>query len=234
MQGEVTVTGSFLLNFDDEIQVGVVFHNNMKQPVILEQIPLILKDKEDRILAKQSFDLTALGKIPPGGKVMWELSFARENVSVEQVQQDDWAIAFDMEEVSTGRKDFELEGIPEDYPAERLAYLQNILLKMPLVKPGEIGFTPLQAQMEGEKLLVAVVIRNGSEKTLKIEQLPLVLFDAQEEEVARAQFQLQNFLVSPGKARMWTFVYPQEMIKKKKPDLSRWSLQVKSPTPTEV
>ncbi|QGG47460.1 SLAP domain-containing protein [Heliorestis convoluta] len=234
MQGEVIVEGSILLNLDDVVQVSATFKNNLKQPVIFEEIPLLLVDKKGKILAKQAFNLSEMGRIAPGEKKKWDLAFDRKNVLVDQIKQDNWAILFDMEDMTTGQKDFELEGLPEGYPPEQEEKLKAILKKMPIVKPGEVSFTPLHATVNKGQLLVAVMIRNGGEKTLKIDALPLLLLDAQGEEAAKAQFQLENFLVSPGKARLWTFVFPEEMVQKKNPDLSSWSLQIKSTTPKQV
>ena len=63
-------------------------------------------------------------------------------------------------------------------------------------------------------LHTTLLIRNGSEKNMKLEQLPLIVEDASGEVIAKGGFQFDNLEVKANTSKPWTFIFPKELLLK--------------------
>ena len=97
---------------------------------------------------------------------------------------------------------------------------------LPKLKEDEVNFMGLEAVMqEAGTLAVTVLIRNGSKKkSIKIEQLPLVVEDADGDQVCQGGFALEDFEVKANTTKPWTFIFPEPLVVKKNPNLTRWKV----------
>ena len=94
------------------------------------------------------------------------------------------------------------------------------------MKDGEVNFSPFQAQITNESdLLTTVIIRNSTDKMINVEQIPLAVFDAQREELARGLFDIKDLTIEPFKAILWTFNFGS-VLQDKEIDLSSWHINV--------
>ncbi len=72
------------------------------------------------------------------------------------------------------------------------------------------------ALQENGSLAVTVLIRNGSKsKSINIEQLPLVVEDADGDQVCQGGFTLNDFEVKANTTKPWTFIFPEPLVVKK-------------------
>ena len=91
-----------------------------------------------------------------------------------------------------------------------------------------MNFTGLQAKLnEDGSLHASIFIRNGHDKAINLEQLPLEIADARGEIVAKGSFKLNPVLtVQPNTTKPWTFIFPAELVSAEGIDLSRWTARV--------
>ena len=83
----------------------------------------------------------------------------------------------------------------------------------------------IQAQIdENGSLHTTLLIRNGSEKNVKFEQLPLIVEDASGDSVAKGAFQFEELEVKANTSKPWTFIFPKELVLKEDMDLSKWKV----------
>ena len=78
--------------------------------------------------------------------------------------------------------------------------------------------------MKMVQLHTTLLIRNGSEKNIKFEQLPLIVEDASGEVIAKGTFQFEKLEVKANTSKPWTFIFPKELILNEDIDLSKWKV----------
>lgn len=108
--------------------------------------------------------------------------------------------------------------------------LQSFLLRLPMLKIGELNFVPIEAGLLHGGYYVKVFIRNGLDvqEEIGLTEIPMYLLDAQNEPIAGAIFELKNFgALRFGETRVWTFVYPPQHVYKMGADLSDFTIHVK-------
>ncbi|MFF2590089.1 SLAP domain-containing protein [Peribacillus butanolivorans] len=103
--------------------------------------------------------------------------------------------------------------------------LQRLVAGLPKINQGEVNFMGLEATLkENNQLAVTVLVRNGSDKQIKIEKLPLIVEDADGDQVCQGGFSLEDFEVKSNTSKPWTFIFPGELVTKKNPDLTSWKV----------
>jgi len=81
--------------------------------------------------------------------------------------------------------------------------------------------------MNNGSLKVSIFIRNGHNKAINLEQLPLEIIDARGKQIAKGSFKMDPILtVQPNSTKPWTFIFPTELVNPKGADLSRWTARV--------
>jgi SLAP domain-containing protein len=86
-----------------------------------------------------------------------------------------------------------------------------------------VNFMGLQAKKsEDGNLHVTMLIRNGSDKNIQLQQLPLEVVDATGDVIAKGGFALNDFEVKANTSKPWTFIFPSSLVLKEEIDLSVW------------
>ena len=116
----------------------------------------------------------------------------------------------------------------EQLPAEQKEELAKIVKTLPELGETEVNFTGLQAKFNNNgSLNVSIFIRNGHNKAINLEQLPLEIIDATGKQIAKGSFKMEPILtVQPNSTKPWTFIFPPQLVNPKGADLSRWTARV--------
>jgi len=151
--------------------------------------------------------------------------FEKESVRANEIPQTDWKLAF---ELKTPKQPHSLD--LEESWEKSLAQtgkdkLEELVKTITPPKPGEVNFMGIQAQVdESGSLHTTLLIRNGSEKNVKFEQLPLIVEDASGDQVAKGTFQFEELEIKANTSKPWTFIFPKELVLKDDVDLSKWKV----------
>ncbi len=223
-ENQISLSGIELKSEDGNVVVKAFLRNSLAKSIeVKEPVPLLLLGPDGAALARKSFDLRVLGTIPAESSVPWVFVFEKEYVQAEEIPQTDWKLAFELKK-EKGPHALDLEESWEkslaDTDKEKLA---ELVKKITPPKPGEVNFMGIQARIDNDGALhTTLLIRNGSEKNMKLEQIPLIIEDASGEVVAKGGFVLDNFEVKANTSKPWTFIFPKELLLKEDIDLSRW------------
>ncbi|WP_338449655.1 accessory Sec system S-layer assembly protein [Niallia oryzisoli] len=213
---------------DGTVSVKAFLRNSLPKGVrIAEPITLLLLGPDEDVLARQEFNLTGLGELPAESSTPWVYVFNAKNVRVKEIPQTDWKLAFELKKAK-GPHTLDLEESWEkslaDTDKEKLEQLVKTI-KPP--KPGEVNFMGIQSRLDDAGALhVTLLIRNGSEKNVKLEQLPLNVEDASGEVVAKGAFKMEALEIKANTSKPWTFIFPKELVLKEDADLSKWKAYV--------
>jgi len=221
--GQVSIHFTGVSPSDGALLVGFFVSNGLSQKVKFDNVPLVLMDSDGRVLARQSFDGETIGEIVAGSEKACVVRFLPNNVYVQDVPAE-CQVCFDVPSSQSVKMQY--QALPENTTEDQRQELERVLGELPPMKPGEVNFSPLHAQISAESdLLTTVIIRNYTDKTINLEQIPLVVFDAQREELARGAFDIKDLTIEPYKAILWTFNFGS-ISQDKDIDLSSWHIDV--------
>ncbi|WP_110112574.1 accessory Sec system S-layer assembly protein [Bacillus sp. CGMCC 1.16541] len=208
------------------ITVTALVRSSLSQTIQLQAAPLVLIGPNNEILAKKTFDLAAIGEIPAKSSRPWQFVFEKETILAAELPENEWKLAFQLK--PSHQLDLDEAWKKSLTPDQQASLKELVETKLPPLKEGEVNFTGLQANRPEDKSLhITLLIRNGSDKDLTLQQLPLFVEDATGEVVATGGFTLDNLMVKAHTTKPWTFIFPAELVQKEEVDLSKWRAYAK-------
>ncbi|TFB24395.1 accessory Sec system S-layer assembly protein [Filobacillus milosensis] len=223
---QLSLAGIELNVVDDKgVSVSAFVRHSLPKAIKLEETSIVLLNHEGRKLARKSFNLSKLGELPAESSRPWVFEFAKKDLLVDlaDIPTEDFQLAF---ELKKKRKEHQLEladSWKDSLGSADVQKLEEITKNVNPPKPGEVNFMGLDAKFLGSgNLQVTILIRNGSEKEINLEQIPLVVEDKDGDVVAQGGFKMEEFKVSANTSKPWNFIFPQNLIKKPSADLSQW------------
>jgi len=227
--GNVSLTGISLVPHEEGVAVVAFVRNASPNPITLGKMNLVVLIEDNRLFTRQLFDLSELGEIPPYHARPWEFIFQREHFLILDVVLRNWKLAFEIAEkkmVLPQKLELEESWIKSLSDAQKDSLIE-LAKRLPALKPGEVNVQSVQlSKSEDGSLRALLLIRNGSERSLSFEKLPLALIDATGDTVAQGLFELGSLTVNAETSKPWLFIFPPESILKENPDFSRWSVRV--------
>lgn len=207
--------------------VKAFFRSSLSQAIELGEIELLILDKDDKKLAAKQFNFKELGAIPPESARPWVFSFDANSIETNEIPEDGWKIAFNLISLRGHQLDLD-ETWQNQLPKEQQELLTQIVKDLPKLQKSEVNFTGLQAMLQDDNSLHAsIFIRNGNDKAINLEQLPLEIIDANGKQIAKGSFNLDPVLtVQPNSTKPWTFIFPAELVSAEGADFSRWTARV--------
>ncbi|MFF5993814.1 accessory Sec system S-layer assembly protein [Lysinibacillus sp. KU-BSD001] len=207
--------------------VKAFFRSSLSQPIELGEIELLLLDKEGNRIGAQTFNFKELGVIPPNSARPWVFEFDKASIEGNEIPEEGWTIAFNLISLRGHQLDLD-ETWKKQLPKEQQEKLAEIVKDLPKLGKQEVNFTGLQVHLNDDQSLHAsIFIRNGNDKAINLEQLPLEIVDANAKLVAKGSFKMDPVLtVQPNSTKPWTFIFPAELVTAEGADLSRWTARV--------
>lgn len=225
-KNQISLSGIDLKQVPQGYIVTAFVRNSLSRAVAFNPTPLLLLGPNNEVLARKVFDLSELGEVPPRSSRPWKFLFEQETLRASEIPLVDWKLAFELPKQKRHSLDLE-ESWEKSLAAEDKQKLQALVQSMQPPKPGEVNFMGLQAQQtEQGDLHVTLLIRNGSDKNIHIQQLALQVHDASGDIVASGAFSLGNFEVKANTSKPWTFIFPKSLVTKEKPDLRSWKVSL--------
>lgn len=230
-KNQISLSGIDLKQVPQGYVVTAFVRNSLSRPVAFSPTPLLLLGPNNEVLARKVFDLSELGEVPPRSSRPWKFLFEQETLRTSEIPLVDWKLAFELPKQKRHSLDLE-ESWEKSLAAEDRQKLQALVQSLQPPKPGEVNFMGLQArQTEQGDLHVTLLIRNGSDKNIHIQQLALQVYDASGDVVASGAFALDNFEVKANTSKPWTFIFPKSLVTKENPDLRSWKVSLPSSSP---
>ncbi|MDQ0218445.1 accessory Sec system S-layer assembly protein [Peribacillus cavernae] len=226
---QISISGIKLIDYEEGFVVVAFLRNTLSKPIKFEAVDLFLLDDKGNPFAKRQFELDEIGEIPPFSCRPWRFLFEKEDKLTETIPvNDNWKIAFELQshssEDTTHNLDLESTWENKISPAQR-QHLEQTVHNLPKLSHGEINFMGIEATfVQDGAFAVTILIRNGSNKNIQLEQIPLVVEDGDADIICQGGFQLNNFEVKANTSKPWTFIFPAELVQKPEPNMSRWKV----------
>lgn len=222
-QNQINLTGISLLKQEDgSLKVITFLRNSLPKNFTLDETKLVLMDKEGQIIARHTADLKTLGTITSMTTMPIEIIFPNDKIKATEFETTDFSIQFDLS--LPHHLDWD-PAVKEQLSEETVEKITKIVEDLPEQKEDTVNFTGLKIQpLENGLTQVSLFIRNFYDKNIKIEQLPIKIFDANRVLFAEAQVTLENYEVKANTTKLLIVNLPKETIKNPDVDLSRWIL----------
>lgn len=226
--GEIDVKSIYIFDTGDSIEVKVFFRNATDKTVTFDKIPMVLYNSKNDIIARQVFNLVNIGDIPEHSARPYKLYFDKASFNRDMLSYDNLYIGFDTNVSVVEYKDFEFEGLPENISEENKFTLESFLKSLPKIEGGvDLQKFSIGLNESGE-FLISVILRNGLDKPLSIEKLPVTVLDENKNKVFSAQFTVPDLKINPNKAYFLNLAYKTDVIPDNNMDLSNWELIFKA------
>lgn len=222
---QISLAGFEMNKLEQEVAVGAFVRNSLNKKVNFNKTTLLLLKEDGTKLGRKEFDLSKLGEVPGRSSRPHAFIFGKNDlfVDLEEVPTEGWKLAFELKKPAQQHSLELAESWQQSMASDEIEVLQKFTESLEPPKPGEVNFLGLKAvQNDNGDLHVTMLIRNGSEKNINLQQLPLQFEDASGEVIARGGFQLDQFEVKANTSKPWTFIFPRAMIDKEEIDLSKW------------
>lgn len=221
---QISLSGISLRREADGVVVSAFVRHSLSKPIKIGKATLLLLSADDAVIARKEFNLEEMGELPEKSSRPWNFLFENATLKTNNIPEEGWKLAFELRQ----KHRLELEESWEKaLPKAEKDKLRQLVDQLEPPKPGEVNFFGLQAKLTEEHgLSVTVLIRNGSDRNIYFEQLPLQIEDAAGEVIARGGFALDRLEVKANTTKPWTFIFPKELIRKSEPDLSKWKISI--------
>lgn len=206
-------------------QFTAFIRHSLNKGIKLEEATIVLTDEDDQVLGRKTFDLSGVGEIPPRSSRPWTFEFTDKDLFTEEIPESGWKLAFQLKPSAKKHSIDFADSWTRSLATEDKEKLTEMVNKMTPPKPGEVNFLGLQAKFAKDSgdLHVTILIRNGGEKNINLEQIPLQIEDAEGDIIAKGGFKMDpKLLVKSHTSKPWNFVFPKSMMTKENPDLSKW------------
>lgn len=222
---QVSVYGVEIKEKDGGLIVDAFVRNSLSKGIQMKPASILVLDKQGETVARQSFDLSAVGTVPGKSSRPWTFLFPPSSIheSEEKIPVHGWRLALELRK-KPAKHGLDLsEHWRESLPPKEVQKLRRLVESMKPPKAGEVNFFGLDArQSDNGDLHVSLLIRNGTEQDLTLRKLPLRFEDGSEEVVAEGGFKLKSLTVKVNTSKPWTFIFPADTLKKQDLDLSKW------------
>ncbi|MBW9173594.1 SLAP domain-containing protein [Clostridium estertheticum] len=211
-EGDININTTYVFDLGDKVEVGVYFRNGLSKAINFDKVPLKILNSNDEVMAKQIFELREVGDIPAFSAVPWRLFFSKENVLTNKiVMQEGWHIVFDTNIKAYNSIKTEFENVPPDPEFDKL---RKYLEKLPLMSQGNISISLYEVEKNSDgELGVALIIRNASDKKVKVEKIPITIKNNENDKiVAIGTFNIDNMEICSLKARYLKLSFKAEQV----------------------
>ena len=211
--GQVSINGIYTFDMGDKIEVSVYLRNGLSKKINFDKVPLVIVNKNGDVLAKQIIDMKDFGILPPFSARPYKIYFDRISLFVDTISIDDWKIQFEKSISSVNTVKVELENMQGDDHYELKRSFTKFLNKLSLIKAGDVNIEVFKT-LKGMDNSISVVflIRNGCNKIVILERLPIIVRDEQGKVVASGIFDIENTSVNPHKAKACEFTITEDYI----------------------
>lgn len=219
--GQVNITGVYIFDEGDKFEAKIYIVNGLSKSINLDKVPLCIVNSKGEQLGYEIFDLNGMGDIPPCSARPWKIYFDKKNVVVDEIQQDDWKIVFDSKIKAVSYANIELEAIPESLDVKEIATFKEFMATLPKLEQGQVSISVFTiTQYQNDDLLITLIARNGVNKSIKLEKLPITIETSDGRIVVKGSFDLENFEINAGKARILSLIFKKELLLEEEFDLS--------------
>ena len=220
-ENDINIATTYIFDDGEELEAKVYFRNGFGSKVNFEYLPLLIVNSQGEEIGSQVFDLREMGDIPSCSARPWKLFFNKSNVDMNKFSQKDCKVIFNSNIKAVNYAKIEYEDFPEAYTEFRQAF-EKFLSELPNIENGMFNIATFSISIKDNSIFVTLVARNGSNQPLKVEELPITIKDENNELVLSIKVKLEDFIVSPMKAKICNIAIENDVNFNENLDITKW------------
>lgn len=209
-ENEVKIDKSYIMKNEDKLEVGFFIRNASSEKIGFEDLTLILKSKKGEIVGKKEFVFDKSEPIPAMSAVPYFIEFKLSDITSYDENEEYDIMFVGVENLSFIRKaELEIEGIEQmGYEAEQI--IKGFMKELPTLAEGDIDINPFRIlKTPEENIKIIIIIRNGNEAAIQLEQLPVALY-LNNELVNKKVVNAKGNVIPAKKAKLLTVIFSKE------------------------
>jgi hypothetical protein len=224
-EDDINVSTIYVFEHQEELEAKVYFRNGLSRKVNFENVPLVLLNSKQEELARKTFDLREMGNLSPHTATPWKLYFSKSEINMDKFTPNNCSVVFDSALKAVNYANIQYEEIPEEL-IELKSHFENFLKELPKIGEGQLSISIFNISLNVEgKVIITLVIRNSSNKGMKVEEIPVTLKDESNSIIVSGKFSMKDFTIKPMKARICNLAF-QTNLTAEKPEsfLDKWKV----------
>ena len=223
--GQVNLTSEYFVDFEGKIETKVFIRNALPKNINFDDVYLGIQDENGKVIKQQKFNLAYLGDIPPYSVKVTKLFFDEDGINIDDIKFENLKICFSSEIKAFSSINTEFQDLPENLTAEQISICNRYLKDLSKIEVNTVTLTAVDlVKVEDGNVAITIIARNGYSKELELEEIPISVFDKDEDKIASVKFKLNNLKVLPKKARLFNLIIDKQNIVKEDYDLSKWKV----------
>lgn len=230
-ENDVDINVTYFLKNENNLEAGLFIRNGSNQNLYFEEIPLAVQHYKGSSILSQKFNFKDSGIIKGHGARPFVVNFQiPEGVVFDETK--DYGIKFnDVNEMKAFNSvATDIENIPTSLSFEQESALKNFANNLPTLKANEFSVSVFKLEFTPEDDIVCILLfRNGNVKPVKVEKLPISIFDETGALIGRSVFSDVAELshIAPGKAKVLSFLFNKGEVKPGRFDFSKCKVEFK-------
>jgi SLAP domain-containing protein len=229
IKGTVGVVGFSLIPQQGGVTVAMFFRNGTDHPARFKNVRLSIY-LDDKPFARQRFDLSEVGAIPPHCSRPWEVFFPADSFLHDNFTFTRWKVVMNVgNRTHVWPKHLDLDPEMEARMTERQKdRLEKIAHSLPLLKANTVEITGFDiGKTQDGRLVAGLLFRNALPVDYQPKKLRIQISDIDGDLVASGTIDASKVRVRPGTSRPWMIVFPASAVKKPEAKLRKWLLEVR-------
>ncbi|KGM98638.1 hypothetical protein Z969_10945 [Clostridium novyi A str. 4570] len=172
--------------------------------------------------------LTEIGIIPPLSVRPYKIYFNKKNLKTREFDISKLKVVFSNNIKITNTVKVEYEDMPENLSIEERRFFQYYLDNLSILEFGQVDLKCYDVRLKEDNIKVTILVRNGSNKKIKLEQFPITIYDEDKNIIYLSMLKFDDLIVSSMKAKLCNFMIDFSNIKMDKFNLKGLSLEFKN------
>ncbi|MEG0775134.1 SLAP domain-containing protein [Clostridium sp.] len=223
-ENKLDINKTYIVKNLDNLEIGFFIRNGLNQKISLEDIQLVLQDKEGNNIIALDINFGERGIIPPISGKPFSLSFPLEELK-DYSEDKEYSIKFGgMENIKVFKSVLaEIENMPDNITFEEEQSIRQFISGLGALKDNEVTISVFNLEHKNiDKIACIILIRNGSNKIGLLQELPISIISENGEIIAKGTFKSEEGIkVSPFKSKIINFEVDATEASIEKHDLSK-------------
>jgi SLAP domain-containing protein len=224
-EDEINVSKTYILNEKDFLEVGFFLRSTVKRNISIEEIHLGIQDRREEIIVSKKLNLKNIGIIPSYTGIPLIVRFDKVGED-EFLNIEDYSIKFlgigELRGFSSVNS--EIENMPNNISFEEEKEILDFARNIQTLKENEASFSLFKlTKDESDKIIIDMLVRNGYDKELKVDKIPISIIYDNDITIAKHIFENVDgiVIVNPHKAKLLRLIIEPSNIFIKDYELSK-------------
>jgi SLAP domain-containing protein len=224
-EGNMDMQISYVVEDDNGLEVEFYIRNNTKFNINMETIPITLV-KENEIIAKKIADFKSVPDIPPFSAVPVTVQFYDKEIYKYDFKDISIRLGFENNYFLAKTQKVELDNLPERFKYRHKKTLEDYVSTLPRLRKNSMdihGYSVFYD--EDNNLNLVIVLRNGYDSDLEVNNIPFSVFDCNDILVYADEFKPVSMNVEKNSAKIYIISVEEKNLPIKDADFSTFRVE---------